>query len=313
VSYHDYVPFGAEILAGLGGRSGLYGSADGVNKKFTGQYRDTETQSSAMASGLDYFGARYFSAAMGRWTSPDWSATPQPIPYADLSDPQTLNLYSYVRNNPLSKADADGHETDEEKARRAAQGAAASVGTQATQDAAARAAYHQGLQPLQGAPKGDPVASAARTALKIDARAASSPTGAAIAEVMRPIANEAARVGGTASKSNPAVDAAMGVAGKAGPALMVVGVGVSAYNVATSDNPSRALAQEGGAWAGALALGGAGGSLGAQAGAAVGVWFGGVGAVPGAAIGGAVGAIGGGIAGAIGGEKLATKVYDWLH
>src|SRR5205085_1511571 len=56
-----------------------------------------------------YFGARYFSAAQGRFTSPDWSATPQPVPYANLSDPQTLNLYSYVRNNPLSKSDPDGH------------------------------------------------------------------------------------------------------------------------------------------------------------------------------------------------------------
>jgi hypothetical protein len=31
------------------------------------------------------------------------------VPYADLSDPQTLNLYGYVRNNPLSRADTDGH------------------------------------------------------------------------------------------------------------------------------------------------------------------------------------------------------------
>jgi hypothetical protein len=31
------------------------------------------------------------------------------VPYADLTDPQTLNLYSYVRNNPLSRADQDGH------------------------------------------------------------------------------------------------------------------------------------------------------------------------------------------------------------
>jgi RHS repeat-associated protein len=59
--------------------------------------------------GLDYFGARYFSGAQGRFTSPDWSAVPVPIPYADLSDPQTLNLYSYVRNNPLSRPDLDGH------------------------------------------------------------------------------------------------------------------------------------------------------------------------------------------------------------
>jgi RHS repeat-associated protein len=60
-------------------------------------------------TGLDYFGARYFSAAQGRFTTPDWSATPQPVPYADLANPQTLNLYAYVRNNPLSRVDPDGH------------------------------------------------------------------------------------------------------------------------------------------------------------------------------------------------------------
>ena len=68
----------------------------------TGKERDAET-------GLDYFGARYFSGAQGRFTSPDWSAVPQAVPYADLTDPQTLNLYSYVRNNPLSRPDLDGH------------------------------------------------------------------------------------------------------------------------------------------------------------------------------------------------------------
>ena len=62
-----------------------------------------------METGLDYFGARYLSSAQGRWTSPDWSDKPEPVPYADLSDPQTLNLYGYVRNNPLGLADADGH------------------------------------------------------------------------------------------------------------------------------------------------------------------------------------------------------------
>jgi hypothetical protein len=33
----------------------------------------------------------------------------EPVPYAKLSDPQTLNLYSYVNNNPLGTADLDGH------------------------------------------------------------------------------------------------------------------------------------------------------------------------------------------------------------
>jgi RHS repeat-associated protein len=70
---------------------------------FTGKERDAE-------SGNDYFGARYYSSAMGRWLSPDWSAKYDPVPYAKLDNPQTLNLYQYVLNNPLSAADDDGHE-----------------------------------------------------------------------------------------------------------------------------------------------------------------------------------------------------------
>jgi RHS repeat-associated protein len=69
---------------------------------FTGKERDTE-------SGNDYFEARYYSSSMGRFMSPDWSAKEEPIPYAKLDDPQSLNLYAYVLNNPLDKVDADGH------------------------------------------------------------------------------------------------------------------------------------------------------------------------------------------------------------
>jgi hypothetical protein len=46
---------------------------------------------------------------MGRFMSPDWSAKEEPVPYAKLDNPQTLNLYAYVLNNPLSKDDPDGH------------------------------------------------------------------------------------------------------------------------------------------------------------------------------------------------------------
>src|ERR1700722_2570570 len=70
--------------------------------KFTGKERDTE-------SGNDYFEARYYSSAMGRFMSPDWSAKVEPVPYSKLDNPQSLNLYSYTLNNPLSNADTDGH------------------------------------------------------------------------------------------------------------------------------------------------------------------------------------------------------------
>jgi RHS repeat-associated protein len=61
----------------------------------TGKERDAE-------SGLDYFGARYYGSTMGRFMSAD-SGVDQ-----DASDPQSWNLYSYVRNNPVTKTDDDG-------------------------------------------------------------------------------------------------------------------------------------------------------------------------------------------------------------
>ena len=69
---------------------------------FTAKERDAE-------SGNDYFGARYYASSMGRFLSPDWSAKIEPVPYSKLDDPQTLNLYAYVENNPLIRIDADGH------------------------------------------------------------------------------------------------------------------------------------------------------------------------------------------------------------
>ena len=70
--------------------------------KFEGKERDAET-------GNDDFGARYYSSNFGRWLSPDWSSVPSPVPYANLANPQTLNLYAMVEDDPESFADLDGH------------------------------------------------------------------------------------------------------------------------------------------------------------------------------------------------------------
>ena len=75
---------------------------DYTESHFADKKRDQE-------SGLDYFGARYYSSVMGRWMSPDWADRPEAVPYSDLMNPQSLNLYGYVNNNPLSRADKDGH------------------------------------------------------------------------------------------------------------------------------------------------------------------------------------------------------------
>jgi RHS repeat-associated protein len=70
---------------------------------FMGKERDPE-------SNLDDFGARFYSSTFGRWMSPDWSDMPVPVPYADLTNPQSLNLYALVRGNPETFADLDGHD-----------------------------------------------------------------------------------------------------------------------------------------------------------------------------------------------------------
>jgi RHS repeat-associated protein len=71
--------------------------------RFTGKEHDPETN-------LDYFGARYYGSTFGRFLTPDWAATPVPIPYAQMGIPQTLNLYTYVQNNPITGVDPDGHD-----------------------------------------------------------------------------------------------------------------------------------------------------------------------------------------------------------
>ena len=42
--------------------------------------------------------------------TPDWEAKPTDVPYANFGNPQSLNLYSYVQNNPTTVGDPDGHE-----------------------------------------------------------------------------------------------------------------------------------------------------------------------------------------------------------
>jgi RHS repeat-associated protein len=114
---YDYKPFGEELLAGMNGRAAPDYNApniamppDAMSRKFTGKERDAET-------GLDYFGARYMSSAPGRFTKPDplkWLAwqygteSDQRHFSNFIGDPQNLNLYAYVRNNPLRFTDPTG-------------------------------------------------------------------------------------------------------------------------------------------------------------------------------------------------------------
>src|SRR5258708_8796952 len=83
----DYYPWGGELQ--------FINNLDN-HYKFTGKERDAE-------SGLDYFGARYLSSGMGRFTSPD-----PMLNSGRPNEPQSWNRYSYVRNNPLARIDPTG-------------------------------------------------------------------------------------------------------------------------------------------------------------------------------------------------------------
>jgi RHS repeat-associated protein len=85
----DYYPFGGTV-------AGMSSNTTANPYQFIGKYHDDE-------SGLDYFGARYNSSNIGRFLSPDDASDQSP------ENPQSWNLYSYTRNNPVTHTDQDGH------------------------------------------------------------------------------------------------------------------------------------------------------------------------------------------------------------
>jgi RHS repeat-associated protein len=99
ISRHDFLPFGEETSSSDPNRPVAAGFtlSDSATQRFTGKERDSE-------SGLDYFGARYYGSALGRFSSPDPSA----LAFADPTNPQSFNLYSYGWNNPLVNTDPTG-------------------------------------------------------------------------------------------------------------------------------------------------------------------------------------------------------------
>lgn len=86
--YYDgaYAPFGQP-----------YAETGTTDRNFTGMDQD-------IVSGLYDFPAREYNGLEGRWPSPD----PAGLDSVDLTDPQTLNQYAYVRNSPLMMIDPDG-------------------------------------------------------------------------------------------------------------------------------------------------------------------------------------------------------------
>ncbi|MBI3659125.1 hypothetical protein HY230_01470 [Candidatus Acetothermia bacterium] len=93
----DYLPFGEDLFDKRApGETGLP-----QEYHFDGKLVDPETD-------LEYFGARYYDPRMGRWISADplYRTTPD----IRLADPQSINLYSFVGNNPILRRDENGLE-----------------------------------------------------------------------------------------------------------------------------------------------------------------------------------------------------------
>lgn len=92
----DYLPYGTENTP-----AGFTNTAACTPRyRFTGYERDLETAYGTSA-GNDYAFARYYNSRLGRFMSGD------PLD-GDITDPQTLNKYAYVRNNPLNLIDQLG-------------------------------------------------------------------------------------------------------------------------------------------------------------------------------------------------------------
>ncbi len=81
----------------------IAGGISNTRKNYTGQYLDTTS--------LLYYHARYYDPALARFLSAD-SIIPGQDDKTGTPNPQNLNRYSYVGNNPLTRTDPTGHDWD---------------------------------------------------------------------------------------------------------------------------------------------------------------------------------------------------------
>ncbi|MFA6023721.1 MAG: SpvB/TcaC N-terminal domain-containing protein [Candidatus Gracilibacteria bacterium] len=94
---YDYYPYGSELLdSSLDDGSG----PAPADHSFTDKELDEDL-------GLYYFEARWYDSAIGRFSSQDPAQLDDRI-FQILTDPQSLNFYSYSRNNPVNITDPTG-------------------------------------------------------------------------------------------------------------------------------------------------------------------------------------------------------------
>lgn len=86
------MPFGTELEA-----ESTSGITSVTHRRFT-------SYDSSATTGLDYAINRQYDPRQGRFTQVD----PIGMAAASLADPQTLNMYSCVGNDPVNRVDPDG-------------------------------------------------------------------------------------------------------------------------------------------------------------------------------------------------------------
>ncbi|MDN5201282.1 SpvB/TcaC N-terminal domain-containing protein [Fulvivirgaceae bacterium BMA10] len=90
ISYEEYFPYGGTaIITGIS-----QAEVKLKEYRYSGKERDNST-------GLYYYGMRYYAPWLGRWLKPDPAGTVD-----------GMNLYAFVKGNPISSKDPDGEQTD---------------------------------------------------------------------------------------------------------------------------------------------------------------------------------------------------------
>lgn len=99
LSRRDHMPYGEDLVSGLGHRSAVTGYPEtppSAGKGFAGFRRDEET-------GFSYAEARMYDGSLGRFTTVD-----PMIGSIDAEDPRSLNRYTYTLNDPVNLVDPTG-------------------------------------------------------------------------------------------------------------------------------------------------------------------------------------------------------------